>query len=95
MGNVYSEPSYAFQLTPSRRATGYHLWLILALENFNSRPHGGRPTAANQKFYYSYFNSRPHGGRHDVPHKYSKDLAFQLTPSRRATIYAVSMVRQV
>ena len=42
MGNFYSEPSYAFQLTPSRKATGDAPLSESALNDFNSRLHGRR-----------------------------------------------------
>ena len=39
----------------------------------------------------SYFNSRPHGGRPTMIVYPSDDLAFQLTPSRRATNVAINI----
>ena len=32
-------------------------------DNFNSRPHGGRPSNKQKVCHCYYFNSRPHGGR--------------------------------
>ena len=55
--------------------------------NFNSRPHGGRPTSMWMMLFPGSFNfnSRPHGGRHKSRRVYALYYAFQLTPSRRAT----------
>ena len=53
----------AFQLTPSRRATLTLLSVNFLVCNFNSRPHGGRPSFPARSRCCRYFNSRPHGGR--------------------------------
>ena len=39
-----------FQLTPSRRATFFLDAVIAEHENFNSRPHGGRPLSFSYYF---------------------------------------------
>ena len=48
--------------------------------NFNSRPHGGRPSQMIRSASYSYFNSRPHGGRRTR----LSDCRFQLHISTHA-----------
>ena len=53
----------AFQLTPSRRATDLRSRELPGQENFNSRPHGGRPSRSKIRRMVRNFNSRPHGGR--------------------------------
>ena len=52
-----------FQLTPSRRATMAASIKKIRPDNFNSRPHGGRPSNKQKVCHCYYFNSRPHGGR--------------------------------
>ena len=52
---------------------------------FNSRPHGGRLPMLQGFHLFSYFNSRPHGGRPCEADCSAGVIAFQLTPSRRAT----------
>ena len=77
---------YAFQLTPSRRATEFLLMVPSYLKHFNSRPHGGRPGHRNCKNRVAgHFNSRPHGGRQKQQYFNEYGKRFQLTPSRRAT----------
>ena len=74
-----------FQLTPSRRATAGTKRRVQHNRNFNSRPHGGRPSAAPAEWVRNDFNSRPHGGRHPGGRFRGSCKTFQLTPSRRAT----------
>ena len=59
---------------------------VLGYQNFNSRPHGGRPVPGLGLLARSrHFNSRPHGGRRVFILFHSCTSTFQLTPSRRAT----------
>ena len=76
---------YAFQLTPSRRATIFRMTMREHTGNFNSRPHGGR-----RKEHFCFrcraaFQLTPsrRATRYPVP-DHSAGI-FQLTPSRRAT----------
>ena len=55
--------------------------------HFNSRPHGGRRSGYVSLTIPLYFNSRPHGGRQSLSQEIDVTKAFQLTPSRRATIW--------
>ena len=85
---------YAFQLTPSRRATEFLLMVPSYLKHFNSRPHGGRPGHRNCKNRVAgHFNSRPHGGRQKQQYFNEYGKRFQLTPSRRATVQNFALVR--
>ena len=56
------------------------------MKHFNSRPHGGRQFLLIFRPESSYFNSRPHGGRQENEDLLKKEVEFQLTPSRRATM---------
>ena len=82
---------YEFQLTPSRRATKKYKTVECdgcisthALTEGDSR--AGTSVASA-----GYFNSRPHGGRHHLTIQSSSSSAFQLTPSRRATLFGASI----
>ena len=55
--------SYAFQLTPSQRATNRLKFNVFLNRNFNSRPHRGRLILCWMVSVLSHFNSRPHRGR--------------------------------
>ena len=85
----------AFQLTPSRRATGRNAESGGSCNNFNSRPHGGRPMHRPSCQSHRNFNSRPHGGRLDGTSERGLNRRFQLTPSRRATRCTVHLVNLI
>ena len=56
------------------------------VQDFNSRPHGGRLLREQFRLgLASHFNSRPHGGRLMPRKTDTAEAVFQLTPSRRAT----------
>ena len=59
---------------------------------FNSRPHGGRLFYRKLALRPHYFNSRPHGGRLPHPAPLPGASGFQLTPSRRATIFSIDIL---
>ena len=63
-----------------------------SLENFNSRPHGGRLLGWFVLASLLDFNSRPHGGRLPHPAPLPGASGFQLTPSRRATIFSIDIL---
>ena len=76
----------AFQLTPSRRATSSLHLLSRPLVDFNSRPHGGRPSPVTPiRFIRSISTHALTEG--DEVRQLLNILSgiFQLTPSRRAT----------
>ena len=78
-------PVDAFQLTPSRRATfGAKRWQILP-KNFNSRPHGGRPSTTRTAQTRCTFQLTPSRRATRGNHLATRWQPFQLTPSRRAT----------
>ena len=87
--------SFPFQLTPSRRATGRNAESGGSCNNFNSRPHGGRPMHRPSCQSHRNFNSRPHGGRLDGTSERGLNRRFQLTPSRRATRCTVHLVNLI
>ena len=62
-------------------------WKYQVRENFNSRPHGGRHRGCNGRLSRKHFNSRPHGGRREYEMLHQSEDPFQLTPSRRATLF--------
>ena len=60
--------------------------------DFNSRPHGGRLLGWFVLASLLDFNSRPHGGRLPHPAPLPGASGFQLTPSRRATIFSIDIL---
>ena len=76
-----------FQLTPSRRATKLQKMVDLAVSISTHALTEGDYCLFHTNTHTMYFNSRPHGGRlaTNVPSGYF--LLFQLTPSRRATVF--------
>ena len=82
-----SDMRTSFQLTPSRRATRFESSIFRfpvisthALTEGDTAPQQLQPN-------HSHFNSRPHGGRQSLSQEIDVTKAFQLTPSRRATIW--------
>ena len=81
----------SFQLTPSRRATFHPANLSEGIKISTHALTEGDCPSMGKMLQRSYFNSRPHGGRPVLNHLTTASEAFQLTPSRRATSYGLSM----
>ena len=77
---------YAFQLTPSRRATIFRMTMREHTGNFNSRPHGGRPSFHSFSHSARAFQLTPSRRATAVLLRTRPLISFQLTPSRRATL---------
>ena len=86
---IQSEPCRMepiFQLTPSRRATMVSKSSYRRKWDFNSRPHGGRPSTYRFVAQLDRFQLTPSRRATQIPIHFDGEIGFQLTPSRRATI---------
>ena len=83
-----SDQDHSFQLTPSRRATLATVrTVILCFISTHALTEGDLLREQFRLGLASHFNSRPHGGRQQYAPEEAWIKAFQLTPSRRATVH--------
>ena len=89
-----SDPAESLENFNSRPHGGRRIAMILLHfgVDFNSRPHGGRLLGWFVLASLLDFNSRPHGGRLPHPAPLPGASGFQLTPSRRATIFSIDIL---
>ena len=83
-----SSPStMIFQLTPSRRATTHTCTGATPAKDFNSRPHGGRRSVPHTFLQKNHISTHAlTEGDSTLWPTATSIVAFQLTPSRRATV---------
>ena len=77
---------HLFQLTPSRRATDDVPEELNSIENFNSRPHGGRRNGQPENYGDCIISTHALTEGDALGTGIFRSDQFQLTPSRRATL---------